>query len=251
MKRAAILGAVVLFLVICSFAEAAEEPKPAGDKLAVNPFRRVEKPKPAGPLDRLASYIGNRFRDLADIVTLKLGFGTDKSLGFQLRLCRPLQIGAGVFEGWVLAFDRGCVGTMKEAEVEAGFSIFYPSWIARKVYWQNGEAKRRNAFFGDVGEKGDLSFKELITPHRLYDDENQAWFNSTFQVQGPYLPKFELTIHWGEIPDFFLGILSIDRFRVPPPFHKKDGPKDAEGKSERIPAPSIHWHGQEEFESYE
>ena len=132
---------------------------------------------------------------------------------------------------------------MKEAEVEAGFSIFYPSWIGRKVIWQSEEAKKKNLFFGDVGDKGELKFEEL----KMYDDENQGWFSSTLQVQAPYLPKIEITVNWGEIPDFLLSLFGIDGFRVPPPFHKHDGPD-----GERIPAPSIFWHGQEEkYEKYE
>ena len=69
---------------------------------------------------------------------------------------------------------------------------------------------------------------------------------STAQVQLPCLPKIEVSINWCEIPDFLLSIFDIDGFRVPPHFHKKDGPG-----GERIPAPSIFWHGQEKYEAYD
>jgi len=246
MKRLTVLSAVAILLVAffsCVPATAAESTGPE----RVHPTIRPPAPREGDEdvLDVIGGYLWNRFRDLADVVTLKLGWGTDRSLGAQLRLCYPLQVGAGIFEGYVLAIDHGCIGIMEEAEVEAGVSIYYPSWIARKVIWQTEEARKRNLFFGDVGEKGEVSLDAM----KMYDDENQGWLTSTAQVQLPYLPKIEVTVNWGEIPDFVLSFFGL--FRVPPKFHKVPGP-DGE-KGELIPAPSsIYWHGQdEEYERHE
>jgi len=247
MKRIVLLCVVACLLVSSSAVMAAENTGP-DDRLEIQPI-----PPPAveeeetDPLEAIAGYVGNRFRDFADILTLKLGWGTHRSLGFQLRLLAPFQIGAGIFEGWVLAIDRGCIGTMKEVEVEAGISVFYPTLIARKIIWQTEEAKRRNVFFGDVGDKKELTIDDL----KAYDDGNQNWFTSTAQVQLPCLPKIEITINWGEIPDFILSFIPISGLRVPPPFFKHDGPGGEDATPERIPAPSIFWHGQEKYEKYD
>ncbi len=250
MKRLALTSAVVFLLLCSGIALAAEKKAPGDDRLKVNPIPAPgdQNQEDRELIDILSDYIGNRFSDLADIVTLKFGWGTQRSIGFQLRLIYPLQIGAGIFEGWTLAIDRGCVGTMKEVEVEGGLSIFYPTYIARKVQWQNEEAKRRGVFIGDVGEKAEVTVSDL----KMYDDGNQGWLTSTVQAQLPCLPKFEITFNWGEIPDFFLSFLPIDGLRVPPPFYKQDGPVAGENeKPERIPAPSIFWHGQEKYEKYD
>ena len=239
-----VLTVCVIGLLLLSSAVvlAAESPAP-GTGPTINPITRPPDDEDRGPVSAIGGYLWNRFRDLADVVTLKFGWGTDKSIGFQLRACRPLQIGAGIFEGYVFAIDRGCVGVMKEAEIEGGISIWYPTFVARRIVWQSKEAERRNVFFGQVAKEGALSVDAL----KPYYDGNQGWLTSTLQAQLPYLPKIEVTVHWGEIPDFFLSFFGISGFRVPPPFHKQDGPD-----GERIPAPSIFWHGQEErYKTYE
>jgi len=236
MRRFAVMCAVVLLLASPA-ALAASSSGPGGSGSAVDPFR-PEPPPPKSAGEHVTAYVGNRVRDLLDIFTLKLGWGTDKSIGVQLRVCRLVQVGAGIFEGYVFAIDRGCLGTMKEAEIEGGISLFYVGNIARKVIWQTKEAKQRNIFFGDVGDKGALTPADLKT----YDDENQGWFTSTAQAQLPYLPKIELTIHWGEVFDFPLSIFGL--FRVPPKFSKIEGPG-----GEMIPNPSsIFWHGKEDLD---
>ncbi len=241
------VACVTVPFVLCSYlAGAAEGAGPDRDSLRLDPF--AERPAPEeerSPLGAVGKYVGDRFRDLADIVTLKLGWGTHRSLGFQARATRLVQIGAGMFEGWVFAVDHGCVGTMKEVEIEGGISIYYLGYIARKVNWQTDEAEYRNVFFGDVGEKAELALEDL----KMYDDENQGWFTVTAQLQAPCLPKVELTVNLGEIFDFPLSFFAIDGFRVPPAFHKQAGPDGPDG--ERIPAPSIFWHGQEEYEKYQ
>jgi len=246
MRPVAALFAVLLLLAPCA-AVAAEGPEPERSPLAVDPFPEIVQPlaQESDPLELIASYVWNRFRDLGDILTIKLGWGNHKSIGFQARALGPIQVGLGYFEGWVFAIDRGCLGTMKEAEAEFGVSILYPTFIGRKVRWQTADAERRNVFFGDVGDKDELVFDDL----KLYDDANQNPMSSTVQVQLPVLPKVEVTIHWGELFDFPLSFFDINGFRVPPAFHKIDGPEGPDG--ERAPAPSIFWHGQEEFESYD
>jgi len=243
MRRIAVVCAVAVLLGWTAWASGAEDTSAGDDRLNVNPFpppSQEEAEHGAGTV--LGEYVGNRFRDLADIVTLRLGWGTDMSLGFQLRLIRPLQIGLGTFSGYIFAVDHGCVGVMKQAEFEGGLSIFYVGYLARKVRWQTKEAERRNIFFNNVGEKGELTMDQLV----MYDDKNQGWLTSTVMVELPYLPKVELTLNWGEVPDFLLSVFGVSGFRVPPPFHKIDGPN-----GERIPAPSsIFWHGQETYESY-
>jgi len=243
MKRIAAAGVVFLLLAMSYGAVAAESPGP-GDRLTVNPIIVQPPPPPEapGPLEAIGGYVWARVRDVGDILTLKLGWGTDKSIGFQARAIGPVQIGAGIFEGYLLAIDRGCVGIMKEGEVEFGVSVFYPSWIVRQVTWQTADAKRRNVFFNDVGKDGKLTPDAM----KMYDDENQGWFVSTAQVQLPYLPKIELSIHWGEVFDLPLSFLAIPGLRVPPPFYKHPGPGGE--NPEMIPAPSIFWHGQEQFE---
>ncbi|MFO7897423.1 MAG: hypothetical protein R6V58_00010 [Planctomycetota bacterium] len=245
MKAYVLLCAVVLVVASSAVVVAGEPAGPGEGRPMLNPF---PEPEPDSPtiLESIGGYFYHRFRDLTDILTIKLGWGTCRSLGFQARLCRPLQVGAGVFEGSVLAIDRGCVGVMQEAEIEGGISIFYASYLARKVIWQNGEAERRNMFFGDVGDKNELALDDL----KMYDDGNQPWLTSTAQIQLPCLPKAELTVNWCEIPDFLLSWIPIKGLRVPPPFYKHDGPGTGEDV-ERIPAPSVLWHGQEEYETYE
>jgi len=245
MKRVAVLCIIAWLLgtVAVPTVIAAESPGREERGVDINPIPEPEPEDDEHVGDVIGGYLWNRFRDLADILTIKLGWGTDKSLGFQLRLIRPLQIGMGRFEGYQLAIDRGCVGVMKEAEIEGGISFFYMGFLARKIIWQSDEAKKRNVFFGDVGEKGEITLDAM----KMYDDENQGWLTSTVQAQLPYLPKVELTVNWGEIPDFALSLFGISGLRVPPPFHKQDGPD-----GERIPAPSIFWHGQEKkYETYE
>ncbi len=244
MRRLAVVGAVVLVLLFSHVIFAADDTAPGKDRLKINPIPPPQ-PREKEALEVIGDYIWNRFRDFADIFTIKLGWGTDMSLGFQLRAFRLLQIGAGVFEGYVFAIDRGCVGVMKEAEIEGGISIFYPTYLDRRIVWQSKEAERRNIFFGDTGKKGELNIKDM----KMYDDGNQGWFTSTIQFQLPYLPKLELTLNWGELFDFPLSVLGIDGLRVPPAFYKRDGA--AGDPVERIPAPSIFWHGQEEYENYE
>jgi len=245
MRLSAIACVVVLLLLSSGMAVAADGPGSADGRRMINPFpgspARVEEEEEFDP----AVYLGNRLRDLGDILTLKLGWGTHRSLGFQARVIGPVQVGAGIFEGWVFAIDRGCLGTMKEAEIEGGISILYPTYIARKVSWQTEEAARRNVFFGDVGDAGALTLDAL----KEYDDGNQSWFTTTAQAQLPCLPKIEITLHWGEVFDFPLSLFGVDGLRVPPAFYKEDGP-DGKG-GERIPAPSIFWHGQEKHERYE
>jgi hypothetical protein len=244
MKRVLLIVIVASLLSSGIVARAAEESGP--DRRIIEPFPEKVAPKEKDVFEVIGDYLGDRFRDLADIVTLKLGWGNYRSIGVQVRLCYPLQLGAGIFEGWVFAIDRGCIGTMKEARIEGGVSIFYPSYVARKVVWQTDEAKKRNLFFGDVGEEKELTFDDL----KMYDDENQHPLTSTLQVQAPCLPRLELSVHWSEVFDFPLSLFNIDGFRVPAPFHMKDGP-GGEG-AERIPAPSVFWHGQEEkYESYD
>ena len=247
MRRFAIVCGVVFLVLSAGRVTGAEAPaQPGKDQLKINPFPPIVKADEEAPArEPIISYVGDRLRDLADVVTFKFGWGTARSLGFQVRLCYPIQVGAGVFEGWVFAVDRGCVGTMKEAEIEGGISIFYPAYIARKVIWQTEDAKRRNVFFGDVGDKKALLPEDL----KMYDDENQNPLTSTVQLQLPCLPKIELSINWAELFDFPLSIFNLDKFRVPPPFQKQAGPDGEEG--ERIPAPSIFWHGQEKYENYE
>ena len=243
MKRFAVVCALVLCVIVFQMAPAAEAAA-AEDRLDLNPIT-VEVPERDEEIDPLAAiggYIWARVRDLGDIVTLKLGWGTHRSIGVQARATKLVQIGAGSFEGWVVAIDRGCVGVMKEAEIEAGVSIFYISYVGRKVTWQTKDAERRNVFYGDVGEKGELTFEDL----NLYDDENAHPGSVGAQVQLPFLPKIEAFVNLGEVPDFVLGFFHIGGFRVPPAFHKQDGPE-----GERVPAPSIFWHGQERFENYE
>jgi hypothetical protein len=241
MKRIAVLCAVVLLLLLCLEAPAAEATGPDRDRLDVNPLPQPpEEVKPEKDLlDVVGGYVWHRFRDLTDVFTLKLGWGNYRSIGAQARLVGPVQVGAAYFEGWTFAVDRGCVGVMKEVEGEIGVSIFYPTFIARKVRWQTEDAKRRNVFFGDVGDKNELAVEDI----KLYDDANQHPLTSTAQVQLPCLPKIELTLNWGELPDFLLSLFAVDGMRVPAKFHKENGP-DGEG-GERIPAPSIFWHGQE------
>ena len=246
MKRFTLVLAVMVCVVCSSLVFAADAPAP-GDRLSVEPIPKqpVEKKEKVDPLGAIGSYLWARVRDFGDIFTFKFGWGTHRSIGFQARALYPLQIGAGIFEGWVFAIDRGCVGTMKEANLECGVSIFYPTYIARKVVWQTDDAKRRNVFFGDVGDKEELTPEDL----KLYDDENQHALSSTLQVQLPCLPRIELSVNWGELFDFPLSFFQIGGLRVPPPFHKQVGP-DGE-KGERIPAPSIFWHGQEKYEKYD
>lgn len=246
MRRIVVVStlAVMLLACWCVAARAAESTTPDRDRLKVDPFPPpVEEEKE--PAELMGEYLGNRLRDLADIFTIKLGWGNYRSIGAQVRVIGPLQVGVGNFEGWVFAIDRGCVGTMKEVNIEGGISIYYTSFMARKIIWQTEEAKRRNVFFGDVGEKGELRTEDL----KVYDDENQNPLTGTVQVQLPCLPRLELSVHWGEIPDFFLSIFGIDGIRVPPAFHKQAGPEGEKG--ERIPAPSFFWHGQEKYERYE
>jgi len=247
MKRFALVCAILICVVSSSVVLAAEEgPKP-DDRLKVNPMpvQPVRPKKEIDPLEAIGGYVWARVRDLGDIVTLKLGWGTYRSIGVQARATSLVQAGAGVFEGWVVAIDRGCVGTMKEAEIEAGLSIFYPSYIGRKVIWQTEDAKRRNVFFGNLDDTQELKLENM----KMYDDENQHPLTVGAQVQAPCLPKIELFVNLGEIPDFVLGFFHIGGFRVPQPFHKQDGPDGEAG--ERIPAPSIFWHGQEKYENYE
>ena len=242
MKRIAVLSVVLLFLVSSHASWAAENPAPE-DQLTINPITPVAPDEEVDPLEAIGGYLWNRVQDFGDIFTIKLGWGTDKSLGFQARLIRPIQIGAGIFEGYQVALDRGMVGVMKEAEIEGGISILYPSYIARKVIWQSEAAKQANAFFGDVGPNAEITPESM----KMYDDENQGWFVTTAQVELPYLPKVELSLNWGELFDFPLSFLGIHGFRVPPPFYKHPGPGD---NPEMIPAPSIFWHGQEQYEKF-
>lgn len=221
------------------------QPQPV-DRLNINPIPETEY-RSDEEADRevpeiIGGYFHNRWRDLWDIFTFKFGWGTEKSLGFQARAISLVQVGAGIFEGGQLVFDRGCVGTMHEYEMEGGISIFYPSYIVRQVTWQTKDAERRNVFFNNVGRDG------AVTPESLkyYNDENNEWFMSTAQVQLPYLPKIEISVHWGELFDFPISFFGIPGFRVPAPFYKHP---DATGE-EMIPAPSIFWHGQERFEKY-
>lgn len=240
------LSAVVILVLGCSVVIAEEAPDRPGALPVPSPFPEPEPERPGliGSVTRsITNYTYNRVRDFADIFTIRLGWGTGRSIGFQARLARPIQIGAGMFEGTVLAIDRGHIGIMKEVEIEGGISFFYPSYQARKVTWQTAEAERRNIFFGDLGEDhGEITLDDL----KMYDDGNRPWLSSTAKAQLPYLPKVELTINWGEIPDFVLSFIPIRGLRVPPPYHLQDGPGD-----ERIPAPSILWHGQEEYHTYE
>jgi len=246
MKRFAVVSAVVV-CVLCSQVVFAAEGSGPDDRLTVNPIpdKPVVAEEEIEPLEAIGGYLWARVRDFGDIFTFKFGWGTYRSIGVQARIIYPIQIGAGIFEGWVFAIDRGCVATMKEVEVEGGISIFYPSYIARKVIWQTDDAERRNVFFGDVGDKKELTLEDL----KMYDDENQHALTSTAQVQLPCLPRIELSVHWGELFDFPLSFFQISGLRVPAPFHKQDGPDGENG--ERIPAPSIFWHGQEKYESYE
>jgi len=245
MKRLAVLCVVVSLLLSAHVALGAEATAPTTERMTLNPIPPPVVPEEEkDPLEAIGDYIWNRFRDFADIFTLKLGWGTDKALGFQFRAIGPLQVGAGIFEGYVFAIDRGCIGVYKEAEVEFGISVLYPSWIARKVVWQTPEAKRRNIFFGNAEGEVELDFKKM----QFFDDENQGWFVTTIQFQLPYLPKFELSLNWGELPDFLLSFAGIDGFRVPPAYHLRF-PNDGDA-GERVPAPSILWHGQEKYESY-
>ena len=247
MKRFALVCVVLICIAGSHVVIAADGDPASGDRLKVNPFptQPVEPEKETDPLEAIGDYMWARVRDLGDIFTLKLGWGNYRSIGFQARATSLVQVGAGNFEGWVFAIDRGCVGTMKEAELELGLSVFYLGWISRQVVWQTEDAKKRSVFFGDVGEKKEITLEEM----KMYDDENQHPLAVGAQVQAPCLPKIELFVNLGEIPDFVLGFFHIDGFRVPQPFHMQDGP-DGE-KGERIPAPSIFWHGQEKYESYE
>lgn len=245
MRRIALFAA--LLLIVSATALAEESPAPFGteDRLLINPI--VPTPPAPAEEDRevigvIGDYLWARVRDFADIFTVKLGWGTDRSIGFQVRVVRPLQVGLGVFEGYQFVMDRGCVGVMKEAEIEGGISIFYPSYIVRQVSSQTDDAKRRNVFFNDVGETGELTDEAM----KYYDDENNGWFTSSVQAQLPYLPKVELGVNWGELIDFPLSFFQIPGLRVPPPFYKRPGPDGGE----MIPAPSIFWHGQERFEKY-
>ena len=176
MKRLTAVVAIAL-LLLTGFSASAQTTNPDRDRLKIEPIQPkvpVEgeegvEDEDVDPLTAIGGYFGNRFRDLADILTLKLGWGNYRSIGFQLRLTTLAQIGLGNFEGWVFAIDRGCVGVMKEAELEGGVSFLYPSVIARKVKWQTEEAKKKNIFFGDVGEeKKELTEEDLL----YYDDEN-------------------------------------------------------------------------------
>jgi hypothetical protein len=243
----------VLALLLCGGISAnAQTTNPDRDRLTIEPIpvrsasEAKDKEEDVDPLSAIGGYFVNRFRDLADILTLKLGWGNYRSIGVQARVTTLAQVGIGNFEGWVVAIDRGCVGVMKEAVLEGGVSIFYPSFIARKVRWQTEEAERKNIFFGDVGEeKNELTKEDLL----YYDDENAHPLTVTAQVQLPCLPRIELTLNLGEIPDFVISLFGIDGFRVPAPFHKQY--RTDEEKGERIPAPSIFWHGQEKYERYD
>ncbi len=245
MKRFAVVCALVLCVLGSGMTFAAESADPDG-RLDVNPIPTdpVEPIEDTefDPITAIGGYIWARVRDVGDIVTLKLGWGTHRSIGVQVRATRLVQVGAGCFEGWVVAMDRGCVGVMKEAEIEAGLSLWYVSYIARDVIWETEDAKRRNVFFGDVGDEKELTPDDL----NLYDDENAHPLTLGVQAQLPCLPKIEAGVNLGEIPDLLLGFFHISGFRVPPPFHMQDGPN-----GERIPAPSIFWHGQEKYEKYE
>ncbi len=247
MKRFALVCVVLICIVSPQMAFAADGDSTEGHRLRINPLptKPVQPEEETDPLEAIGNYVWARVRDVGDIVTLKLGWGNHRSIGFQAKATSLVQVGAGNFEGWVFAVDRGCVGTMKEAEMELGISVFYLGWIARQVVWETEDAERRNVFFGDIGEKKEITLEEM----RMYDDENSHPLQVGAQVQLPVLPKVELFVNLGEIPDFVLGIFNIGGFRVPQPFYMQDGP-DGE-KGERIPAPSIFWHGQEEYESYE
>ena len=247
MKRFALVCVVLICIVSSNVVIAAEGDSASGDRLDINPMppQPVQPKKETDPLEAIGGYLWARVRDLGDIVTLKLGWGNYRSIGFQAKATSLIQIGAGNFEGWVFAIDRGCVGTMKEAEMELGLSLFYLGWISRQVVWETEDAKKRNVFFGDVGEKKAITLEEI----KMYDDENSHPMQVGAQVQLPCLPKIELFVNLGEIFDFPLSFFHIGGFRVPQPFYKQDGP-DGE-KGERIPAPSIFWHGQEEYERYE
>jgi hypothetical protein len=254
MKRLTAVFAIAL-LLLAGVSASAQTASSDRDRLKIEPIMPKAAPvegeeeledEDVDPITAIGGYFGNRFRDFADIFTIKLGWGNYRSIGAQLRLTTLLQVGLGNFEGWVFAIDRGCVGVMKEAELEGGISFLYPSVIARKVKWQTEEAKKKNIFFGDVGEeKKELTREDLL----YYDDENAHPLTATAQIQLPCLPKIELTINIGEIPDFIISLIPIDGFRVPAAFHKQYRTDKEEG--ERIPAPSIFWHGQEKYEKYD
>jgi len=243
MKRVAIFVLIALVMIPASLAQDAV-PKP-NDRLMIDPISpppQVKQKEEREVIEVIGDYLWARVRDFSNIFTIKLGWGTDRAIGFQVRAIRPLQVGLGSFEGYQFAMDRGCVGVMKEASLEGGISIFYPSYIVRQVNSQTDDAKRRNVFFNDVGETGELSGDAM----KYYDDNNQGWFTSTVKFMLPYLPKVEVSVHWGEAIDFPLSFFQIPGLRVPPPFYKRP---DADGE-EMIPAPSIFWHGQERFEKY-
>jgi hypothetical protein len=246
MKRLAIVTAVVFVLVASAGRPAsAQELNPDRDPLRINPIPEPsdkEKDEDRDPLEVIGSYFANRFWDFCDIFTLKVGLGNYRSIGFQARLCRPLQIGAGIFEGNQFVLDRGTMGVMKQAEIEGGISVFYPAFIARKVKWQTKEAAMKNLFFGDVGDrKGPLTKEDL----KMYDDELTPWGVTTAQIQVPCFLKLEASIRWCEMFDFLVSWLGIPGVRVPDPYYYKQHPS-----GEYVPAPSVFWHGQEEYEKY-
>jgi hypothetical protein len=244
MKRLAIVAAVALILV--GLADRSASARNVGsdrDPLKIQPI-----PPPAAEkqerdaLEVIGDYFANRFWDFCDIFTLKFGLGNYRSIGFQARICRPLQVGAGIFEGNQVVIDRGTVGVMQQAEIEGGVSIFYPAFIARKVKWQTKEAAMRNLFFGDVGKEKERITKEDL---KMYDDELQPWGVTTAQIQIPCFLKLEASIRWCEVFDFFFSWFGIPGVRIPDPFYYEQHPS-----GEYVPAPSVFWHGQEEYEKY-
>ena len=220
-----IVAALVLALGVNSF---------AAETAATDDSEAKAKVK-AGPLDPVAKYFVNRFKDLADVASVKVTMGDAGSLLFHARATRLAQIGMGRFSGTKLGFDGPCAGLWGEGRVEYGLSVFYWAWIGRKTNPAaiTDEAIKRNWFFSRVD---DIKAGET---YREFYDGNRPWHTLAAAFSLPFLPGLEAELNPAEAVDFVVSFFGIPGFRVPPPFYKVDS------EGEKVPAAGcIRWHGQ-------
>jgi hypothetical protein len=209
------------------------------------PAEPAEPPKP--PMDPVLAYFVNRGKDFLDIFNLKLALGDGSSFLVNVRATRFAQVGFGHFCGTKIGFEGPSAGIYGERRTDVGISVFYWSWIARKVAKDGitADAAKTNRFFGQVED-----FK-TSRPHE-YWDLNRPWHTVGVTLSLPFLPGIEAELNPAEAVDFVLSFFGMKGLRVPPPFYKvKTGTEKEPG--EKVPAPeSIRWHGQEQdFERYD